>query len=258
MLSKLLKYEFKSTARILIPSYILIILYSIVCRLFDWLSSKLEILQTPSVLLYIFYVFLIFGVIVLTFIVILQQFYKNLIGDEGYLMFTIPVEPYKHIITKLLTAIVWTVSSVIIAILSLIVLIITPDIFDIVMNYIKNISADVWYFGIRIAIIIIFSGIASILMIYASISLGQLITGHKIVGSIVSYLALYILNQIISTIAIFVISYMFPGSFNNSNIMFNSNLINTLTIFISGINIIMGSAYFFAINYIFKNKLNLE
>lgn len=258
MLNKLLKYEFKSTARILIPSYILLITFSIVCRLFDMLSNKLEILKTPTSLLYAFYVFLMIGIIVLTIIVILQQFYKNLLGDEGYLMFTIPVKPYKHIITKLLTAIVWTVSSIIVATISLAILIIRPEIYNDLLSFLQSIPTNIWTTIICVIIIIIFSGISSILMVYASISLGQLLTGHKIVGSIVAYLGLYIFNQIISTIVIFILSYMYPGSFNNADIMYNTSFIIALTVLISGVNLLIGSAYFFVINYIFNNKLNLE
>lgn len=37
---------------------------------------------------------------VLTMIVIIQRFYKGLLCDEGYLMFTLPVKPWQLIATK--------------------------------------------------------------------------------------------------------------------------------------------------------------
>lgn len=258
MLSKLLKYEFKSTARILLPLYIFTILYSGLCRLSAMLTSNLKILETPTVLLYVFYFILIIAIIVITAIVILQQFYKNLLGDEGYLMFTIPVEPHKHIITKLITSFTWILSSIIVALGSMIILILDPAIISAIKEVLSEVPSEIWSMLWYALVIALFQSITSILMIYTAISLGQLVTGHKIVGSIVSYLALYIINQIIMTIVMLILGYSYSGMLDDTMALLNSNLMPTLTIVISVINIGLGTAYFFVTNYIFKNKLNLE
>lgn len=106
MLSKLLKYEFKDTARV-IPFFYLIaaILSSMV-----FLSDKMHISWfriTSSVLLLIFG----FAIIVVTFVVVVLRFYKNLYGDEGYLMFTLPVKPHLLLISKVMAGFCWMLLS---------------------------------------------------------------------------------------------------------------------------------------------------
>ncbi|OEF97175.1 hypothetical protein [Desulfuribacillus alkaliarsenatis] len=38
---------------------------------------------------------------------ILQHFKRNLFGDEGYLMFSLPVKPYQLLLSKLITTVLW-------------------------------------------------------------------------------------------------------------------------------------------------------
>ena len=51
-------------------------------------------------------------------VVTIQRFYKNLLGDEGYLMFTLPVTPAQHITAKLAVGTVWTLLSLALAVLA--------------------------------------------------------------------------------------------------------------------------------------------
>lgn len=49
---------------------------------------------------------------VLTLIIQIQRFSKNLLGDEGYLMFTLPASVSQHITAKLVVAVLLDVLSV--------------------------------------------------------------------------------------------------------------------------------------------------
>ena len=62
----------------------------------------------PMMLLVALYVAM--GIFVLVFIV--ERFYKGLLGDEGYLMFTLPVTTSAHIGSKLLTGMIYVKDSV--------------------------------------------------------------------------------------------------------------------------------------------------
>lgn len=261
MLGKLLKYEFKSTARALIPLYIIAVLFSLLSRGFNELSKNLDVLQTPTVLLYMLCVILIIAVVVITLVMILQRFYKNLLGDEGYLMFTLPVESHTHIITKLITAFVWTVASVIIALATVFILAYNPDLWETITSALSEIPEAIWTLIRQFGLIMIFQSIASIMMIYAAISIGQLVTGHKVIGSLVSYFGLYIVNQIIMTVVMVIIGYLHRDVFdlfNSETVLVESGIATQFTISIGVINLALCIAYFFVINYIFKRKLNLE
>ena len=79
-----------------------------------------EIMSGLSIFIY---GILFIGLMVITFVVCIIRFYKSLLGDEGYLMFTLPVETWKHIFNKLLIAMMWSVASGLFAILSILIMI---------------------------------------------------------------------------------------------------------------------------------------
>ena len=102
MLGKLLKYEIKATARWFLPIYIIIFLFAFINRLInpfqkvgDTYTATVEGLNflnfMRGISIFVYFA-LIVAVIAMTFIIIIQRFYKNLLGDEGYIMFTLPVK----------------------------------------------------------------------------------------------------------------------------------------------------------------------
>ena len=98
MLGKLLKYELKATSRVFIPLYIAILVVSIV----NGLSLNLEILNIQG-LATIVLMCLFISLFVITIVVTIQRFNKNLLKDEGYLMFTLPVSSKHLVLSKYLT-----------------------------------------------------------------------------------------------------------------------------------------------------------
>lgn len=119
MLGKLLKYEMKASARTLLPLYIGTLLVAAVCSftLTSWIHANtgvLESVATNEAHAEIFrgFVFLLFfclcvAIVVLTAMIVIQRFNKSLIGDEGYLMFTLPVTHVQLLSSKLLAGILW-------------------------------------------------------------------------------------------------------------------------------------------------------
>ena len=104
MLSKLLKYEFKSTGRTFGLCYAGVVAAALLLRILGLLSDSIGFSDTlpRSVVLFtefltglsgVAYAVMIVAVCVITFLLILQRFYKNLLSGEGYLMHTLPVRP---------------------------------------------------------------------------------------------------------------------------------------------------------------------
>ncbi len=58
----------------------------------------------------------------MTLTMMIQRFNKNLLSDEGYLMHTLPVKPWKHIASKLLASMLWMIGSVVVALISILVI----------------------------------------------------------------------------------------------------------------------------------------
>ena len=128
MLVKLLKYEFKATWRKLVPIYGILIVLTIISKLTNGIQGGSEATDASgsiSELVRGISMFLhsacIIGLIAVTLYVILERFYKNFFGDECYLTFTIPVSPWKHLTSKLTVSVFWTIVSVIIGVVSLLI-----------------------------------------------------------------------------------------------------------------------------------------
>ena len=133
MLRKLFKYEIKATGRIFLPMYALLLVFAGVTRVFMEINT--DFMRIPQVLTSVLYGFLVIGVFVLTIAVAIQRFYKNLLGDEGYLMFTLPVKAHSHITAKLFTTLMWAVLSVVATLLSIVILSAKSNFFDVVRRF---------------------------------------------------------------------------------------------------------------------------
>ncbi len=94
MLSKLLKYEFKSTGRTFGLCYAGVVAAALLLRILGLLSDSIGFSDTlpRSVVLFtefltglsgVAYAVMIVAVCVITFLLILQRFYKNLLSGEG-------------------------------------------------------------------------------------------------------------------------------------------------------------------------------
>ena len=159
MLVKLMKYELKATARTLIPLYIALLAFAIVNKIFigTGLSDKLEGFGSIPFILSIFgYGCTMAAVFIVTFFVIIQRFYKNLLGDEGYLMNTLPVTTVTNLTSKLSIATFWNIISGFVAILSIIIMAFKPDTFsDFFRELFRTLSDGYDEVGIQLYIVII-------------------------------------------------------------------------------------------------------
>ena len=63
----------------------------------NFFNTSNKIISAIAVVMAIMYGMVIIAAFVITLIVIIQRFYKNLLTDEGYLMFTLPVKAHSHI-----------------------------------------------------------------------------------------------------------------------------------------------------------------
>ena len=120
MLSKLIRYEWKAVARVCIPMYGGLILAAMLTHFLlgnlERFSSTLYDIITMAMSTLCFGLFM--AAFVLTLIIQIQRFSKNLLGDEGYLMFTLPASVSQHITAKLVVAVLLDVLSVAAAILA--------------------------------------------------------------------------------------------------------------------------------------------
>jgi len=266
MLGKLLKFEMKATARILLPLYPLVIILALVNKLLFSLLKQDNIVTTIissiSITAYIISTLVIFA---LTFIIMIQRFYKNLLKEEGYLSFTLPVTTTQHILSKLLVSSFWNVCAGIVTLISILIIIpsygfvseITTSFSDISAVVKENVGVGL---GILIAgtILLLFISIfTSTLTVYASMAIGHLADKARVLFSFLAYFGIYIVNQTISSI-IFAVIGLGNNEFFSVNDTVPKNFMYIVFFTSIILSVIIGVACFITTKLILDKKLNLE
>ena len=129
MLRKLIKHEFRATGRIMLPLFAAIIVLSVMAgfstRILDNPDS-IPLFNAIGIFILCAYFAALSSVGIVALVIMLQRFEKNLLGDEGYLMFTLPVSVDKHIFSKLIVSVVWFACVALIS-LSMLLMIFSAD-----------------------------------------------------------------------------------------------------------------------------------
>ena len=206
---------------------------------------------------------------VAVFVLMVRRFYSSFFTDEGYLTFTLPVTVDCHILTKTVSMMIWTVISDVVILVSLGaffggIYIITPEsftmseydklVFEAVISQIFEMYGGSIVFGIISAI---FSGIASYLLLFFSISVGCMLTKkNRFIVCAASYLIINgVVSQIITTV-MGVLSFVFSGMEVNESMFdlygMTIMLVSTL------LYIAQGVGCYFGTKWILKNKINLD
>lgn len=111
MLTKLLRYEFKSTGRVVLPIaagvLVLNIFTNILSRFVQNTSDRLPLAGVAMALLALASAVSLLVVLAICSFIEIQQFYR-LLGERGYLMLALPVPIWQHIAAKVICGTVWT------------------------------------------------------------------------------------------------------------------------------------------------------
>lgn len=227
MLKKLMKYEYKATARFLLPAYGIFTLLLILQRL-SVLAADLANNLPDSILAIwtnLFTVFIggatilaLYALVLCPTIYAIYRFWKNMIGDEGYLTHTLPVTAGQNISAKLLVTATWSIGGLLYTVLLGILYFLTtksgrnslhtffaalPKAWDAGMS-----ATDNWLLGVVIAILaaILAQLVYTILTAYSAMSLGQCVSRHKLLASAGAYVAYTTLVSLIIQVFFFAFS----------------------------------------------------
>ncbi len=262
MLSRLLKYEIKATARTFLPLYGALLILAIFNRLFIWINSDVTGMLLIQALFSVGYGILIVGIMVITLLVIIQRYYKNLVKEEGYLMFTLPVESSKLIVSKLIVSVMWMFISTVLILLSVMIMAATGDAFYQMAEGFREINAfmsqyfmspGLFYFELLIMSFV--ASVTSVLMIYASISIGSLFK-NKLLGAFGAYVVIYLSVQLIMSVITLI--FGLTNMHIDVDLFSDRGFLQIIIWSVIALQALLGTAYFMISNYIFTKKLNLE
>ena len=204
MLAKLLKYDFRSMWKQFAVVWPVALVIGLVNRLtLPWEGSGVyTVAETPTAggvttVMLLVAVLMIMGVLALVFI--LQRFYKGLLGDEGYLMHTLPVKPWQLVTSKLICAVVVIIVSGIVAMLALLVMV--PMDWGAVFQSGFLGDAIQWaamnlgdvLMMVEICLLMLEMLVLLVLLLYTSMAVGHLFPRHRAAMSVVAFVVLDIL-----------------------------------------------------------------
>ena len=156
------------------------------------------------------YLLLALGLAITTFIVIIIRFYKNLLGTEGYLMFTLPVSVEQNILAKLIPSVVWFFGSCVLGMLT-----IAPA-----MGLRFNDNPFTMFTGIRLgdvpeillAVLMVIGSIAgTFLFYYLCMCIGQMFNSHRFLVSAGAYIVIQTVLQILGIAFIWICASSFSS-----------------------------------------------
>lgn len=198
------------------------------------------------------------AILVMLFASSVQRFHKNLLGEQGYLMHTLPVHTWQLVLSKLLAFTIYALCFVLVMGLSSFTFLVGTGHFsefwqaldwEKVILFFKSMCT---YNSVILGFTVFLKGIQFLLLLCLADSLGNIFPTHRRIATVMAYVLLG-----------YVIPYFlpFPSSFNlivyygvQSFSPFFAPTLNNLFLTTLVTNII----YFAAIVYILHNHLNLE
>lgn len=262
MLGKLIKYEFKATGRTFVPLYGAILLVACVQRFFGRSSQGVfEELNQLGDFTTIALVGLFMALSVLTLVVTIQRFQKNLLSDEGYLMFTLPVKARSLIIAKMIVAVTWVILSVVVGVVTFIILFATrafwaqvgPVVSEFIAQMMIILQNETGRMGLFVIVQFMLAAfliyIQFVVAIYLALAIGQFPSFQKY-RTAASFIAFFVINMVINWITGMT---MLTGldttmAINPTRSLFMGNIMAAVLIVVM----------FEGTHYILKKHLNLE
>lgn len=267
MLGKLIKYEFRATRRIFLPLYGLILLFAAINRFFIALNyNKADSPASVSITITIFiYALLVAASFIMTLVVMIQRFQRNLLGDEGYLSFTLPVKVHSHITAKLIVSLVWVLLSMLVCPLSLFIIAFDTKMMQYNGSFLDLMREIGQYFG-RLAgrdylvlaegiVLFLVTILTGTLQVYASVTVGNYCPKHRLLAAFGVFLGFCVLEttvaSFLSNAGIATAAYLLWGYAKATNVFAEFGY----AILISAL---FGTGFYALTNWLLSKKLNLE
>ena len=274
MLRKLLKHEFRATGRIMLPVIGILLATSVAANLSlrYLLGSDVWFFSTLGILLLTAFGSAIGGVFIVSFILMIQRFYKNLLQDEGYVMLTLPVSIHQHIWSKLIVSSVWFIVTALAVILACCITAFDLTIIKEILwglgelfQELRKLQAYYAINGTAIAIemiVLVFLGlVAMCLQFYSALAAGHSLPTHKMAWSVAWYFGLQFAFQIIAFSLIQIldqINFFNWGIFHpeiHLDAMAGIHIGMAMMIFLT---VVHGAIFYGITTFFLKKRLNLE
>ena len=211
MLSTLMKYERKATVRVMGPILLAVVLLAAVLRLLTIWSGMIDhsqLLSVDPVDLLLSIVTIVFFMAmaaapIAALVLMIVRFKTNLLSDEGYVMFTLPVSAHQLVWSKLLTSALWFIAAAAVDVLGTLVIAGDQDLLNSVVSGFRDLFRDLTAYyaanGIlmiaEIVVLVLLFCLVTCLRFYCPMAIGHSFTRRKILLSVVFYFVIWAATQ---------------------------------------------------------------
>ncbi|MCL2526080.1 MAG: hypothetical protein FWE46_03395 [Coriobacteriia bacterium] len=265
MLAKLLKHELWATGRTLLPLYGVVLIFGAVTAVTGMTATTHSGGMFP-VLVIAGLIFASIAAIIVTFAVICIRFYRNFLGEEGYLSFTLPVSRASLVCSKVTASFIWFLVAIL-SIVAACAMAISG------WGLLSQLGANWGYIGstltgiarnidhggliMTLSILAIPVTIASMIVsAYLSMALGQLASSARILLSIVAFVGIMIATQIMITVCI-VLAVLIIGPASPTMVAAGMGTMLPTLIAAITVDLIVIVAGFYATTHLLTRRLNL-
>lgn len=211
-----------------------------------------------------------FAICIVCFVACLRQFYESCYGKQGYLTFTLPVHPWQILTARLSSSVLILLITLFIQLLAVAIAVpfrIWTDLFmdEAFWNVIRHLAASMdagdWFKIALTLLHLLLSGVLSsansFLIIFLSMSIGQLANNYRVPISFAAFFVLTELNSLVSLLLSNGLS-AFGDPLSLPSITDPVSAFNLLIGLTDLYNLAIGALLFWGVLWIMKNRLNLE
>lgn len=205
MLTKLLHYEFRATGRIVLPIAAGVLVLNVLAAVLGYFiqntADSMPLVGVAMVLL-IFAVYISLLVFfVICYFVEVRQFYR-LLGDSGYLMLALPVQPWKHIATKVICGTVWTLFGALFVSLCAAISALSYN----AAEFSPVNPGDFWFCALLLLILVVCIA-GALLHMYLACAFAAQFTQQRLLISIAAYFVIGFAGQMAALVAVAIFAF---------------------------------------------------
>ena len=274
MLRKLMKNEFRATGRIMLPLFLILLVTAVGANFSvrGMLDTGSRFLNVLGALLVMAFVIAIMGVCVMSMVVMVQRFYKNLLQDEGYVMMTLPVSVHQHIWSKLIVSAVWFALTLVVVCLACLIMAFDVELVQQIAAGFRELFQEIYrnlstYYAINgtaiVAefLVLCFVGCCAMcLQFYAALAIGHSFPNHKMAWSVLWFFLIQFIMQFLGGMGIMLLDeswfhHLLLGWTDNISAMASVHL-GMVTVILG--EVVYGAVFYILTTYFLKKRLNLE
>lgn len=268
MFGKLMKHELRQTGRTMLPMLGGYLVLALAAAGVNGLNVHFSasgagpVLQILSALTLFLLILAVLALMVVVMVLCVQRFYRML-GDEGYLAFSLPVTPAQHIGAKLLCAVLWTLAALVAVAFSMFLQAV-PFFFAAPVAVWESASPLPWPF-ILVLVLMALAGLSYVyLSVYLSCAVGGRWPNSRLAASVGVWVALNVALQVLVMVAV-IAAALSPGlraSFLDlmSTVPQVDEALQIAALALGCWTVLLGAlgaAYFFLTRWLLAKKLNL-